>query len=54
MMIIPRVLILALMLAAAIASSSCDNDAGFGYGVPSGSRWGAGATGPGVFVGGPQ
>jgi len=51
---VPRVLILALLLGAAIASASCDNAAGFGQAVPSGSRWGGGATGPGVFVGGPS
>ena len=50
----PRALILALLLAAAIASSSCDNAAGFGQAVPAGARWGGGASGPGVFVGGPQ
>jgi hypothetical protein len=49
----PRALILALLLTAALASSSC-NDVGFGQAVPAGARWGGGATGPGVFVGGPQ
>jgi predicted small secreted protein len=48
-----RALILALLLAAALTSSSC-NDVGFGQAVPTGSRWGGGSSGPGVFVGGPR
>ena len=50
----PRVLSLALLLAAALASSSCDGGGGFGQAVPAGARWGGGSTGPGTFVGGPR
>jgi predicted small secreted protein len=50
----PRALILALLLAAALASSSCNEVGGFGQAVPAGARWGGGSSGPGVFVGGPR
>jgi hypothetical protein len=48
-----RVVILALVLATALASSSCDDAGGFGMGVDSGARW-SGGSGPPVFVGGPS
>ena len=48
-----RVFILALALAAALASSSCDTSGGFGMGPDYGARWGGG-SGPPVFVGGPS
>jgi len=46
-----RLLIVALLLAATLVSSSC-NSSGLGVGVNAGTRWG-GSTGPGVYVGGP-
>ena len=46
-----RLLLLALVFAATVISSSC-NSSGLGVGVNAGTRWG-GNTGPGVYVGGP-
>jgi len=44
-----------LILAAALAVSSCVNSAGVGIGFSSPSVWGAGGTtGPPIFVGGPS
>ena len=51
---VSRLFILGLVLAAALAASSCDNSAGFGMEPEYGSRWGGGSAGPGVFVGGPS
>ena len=49
-----RVFLLALGLAAALASSSCDNSGGIGMGMDYGARWGGGSSGPPIFVGGPS
>lgn len=46
-----RLLLVALVFAAAVVSASC-NSSGLGVGVNAGTRWG-GSTGPGVYVGGP-
>jgi hypothetical protein len=51
---VSRLFILGLVLAAALAASSCDSSAGFGMEPDYGSRWGGGSAGPGVFVGGPS
>ena len=51
---VSRMSFLSLVLAAALAASSCDNSAGFGMEPEYGSRWGGGSAGPGVFVGGPS
>ena len=48
-----RALILGLVLAAALVTASCDNGYGMGIGMDSGARWGGGASGPTVLVGGP-
>ena len=52
-----HVFILALTFTAALVSSSCDNSAGFGFGVDASARWGGAgggsSTGPGVIIGGP-
>jgi hypothetical protein len=47
-----RLLACALVALAALASLGCQ-EGGIGMGVPtSGARWGSGASGPDVFVGG--
>jgi hypothetical protein len=48
-----RAVILGLVLTAALVSWSCDNGYGMGIGMDSGARWGGGASGPSVLVGGP-
>lgn len=48
-----RAFILGLVLVAALVTSSCDNGYGMGVGMDYGARWGGGATGPSVLVGGP-
>ena len=50
---ISRVLILALVLLCALASSSCQSDTGIGVGMDYPARWGGGTSGPPIFVGGP-
>jgi hypothetical protein len=51
--LVSRTLAFAFILAAALASSSC-NSSGVGVGMDYPARWGAGATGgPPIFVGGP-
>jgi hypothetical protein len=47
-----RVLILALLMAAALVSASCDSGGGMGVGMSYPARWG-GTSGPPVLVGGP-
>jgi len=49
-----RVIVLGLVLVAALVSWSCDNGYGMGVGMDYGSRWGGGAAGPTVLVGGPS
>ncbi len=51
---ISRLFMLAIVLAAALVSSSCDDTYGFGMDPTAGSRWGGSSSGPGVFVGGPS
>jgi hypothetical protein len=47
-----RILACALVALAALATAGCQ-EGGIGMGVPtSGARWGGGAAGPDVFVGG--
>lgn len=47
-----RLVACAFVALAAVVTSSC-TETGVGMGVPvGGARWGAGATGPGVIVGG--
>ena len=47
-----RAWILSLLLTAALVSSGCING-GVGLGADYPARWGSGATGPPIFVGGP-
>jgi hypothetical protein len=51
---VTRVFILAFALAAALVSLSCEGGGGIGMGPNYGSRWGGGASGPSVIVGGPS
>jgi hypothetical protein len=48
-----RAVILGLLLVAALVAASCDNGYGMGVGMDYGARWGGGASGPTVLVGGP-
>jgi hypothetical protein len=50
---VSRGFILGLVIAAALVSLSCDNGYGMGVGMDYGARWGGGASGPAVLVGGP-
>jgi hypothetical protein len=50
---VSRAFILGLVIVAALVASSCDNGYGMGAGMNYGARWGGGASGPGVIVGGP-
>jgi hypothetical protein len=50
---VSRGFILGLVIAAALVSASCDSGSGMGMGTDYGARWGGGAAGPDVFVGGP-
>ncbi len=54
MNLIPRVLVLAVVLASALVSLSCDSSTGVGVGVGYPTRYGGGAGRPPVFVGGPS
>jgi hypothetical protein len=47
-----RILILAVVIAAALAASSCEGGVGVGVSTGYPTRWG-GTSGPPVFVGGP-
>ena len=49
-----RAVILGLVLVAALVTASCDNGYGMGVGMDYGARWGGGASGPTVMVGGPS
>ena len=49
-----RGFVLALIVIAALLSSSCDSGGGMGVGVGAPTRWGGGNTGPPVFAGGPS
>ena len=49
-----RLLLFALLLAAAFASASCDSASGVGVGMDYPARWGGGTSGPPIFVGGPS
>ena len=49
---LPRPLLLAAAVAAALISWSCVNGAGVGVGVGAPARWGGGSSPP-IFVGGP-
>jgi hypothetical protein len=51
---LPRVLSLALLIAFALLSWSCEGGGGVGVGVGTPTRWGGGTSGPPIFVGGPQ
>jgi hypothetical protein len=51
--LVPRIVVLALILAGALASSSCDSGSGVGVGMNYPARWGGGTSGPPIFVGGP-
>jgi hypothetical protein len=53
MTFVSRAFLLGLVVAAALVSSSCDSGYGMGVGMDYGARWGGGATGPTVLVGGP-
>ncbi len=47
-----RILACAVIIGTAMLTASCD-EGGIGVGLPaSGARWGGGASGPGVIVGG--
>jgi hypothetical protein len=50
---VSRGFILGIVIAAALVSWSCDNGYGTGVGMDYGARWGGGASGPAVLVGGP-
>jgi hypothetical protein len=50
---VSRGLILGLVIAASLMSWGCDNGYGMGVGTDYGARWGGGAAGPDVFIGGP-
>jgi len=52
--LIPQVLALGVVLAAALVSLSCDSSAGVGVGVGYPTRYGGGGGRPPVFVGGPS
>lgn len=51
---VSRGFILGLVIAAALVSWSCDSGYGMGVGTDYGARWGSGASGPDVLVGGPM
>jgi len=51
--LVSRAFILGFVLVAALVSWSCDNGYGMGVGMDYGARWGGGASGPAVLVGGP-
>jgi len=51
--LVPRILILALALGAALVYASCTSAGGMGVGVGYPARWGGGSVGPPVFAGGP-
>ncbi len=48
-----KALLLAVVLVVALVASSCESGAGVGVGTGYPTRWGGGASGPPVFVGGP-
>jgi hypothetical protein len=48
-----RAAIVMLLLFVALATAGCVNQTGVGVGAGSPARWGAGSTGPPIFVGGP-
>jgi hypothetical protein len=50
---VARVILLSVVVAAALSCLSCESPSGVGFGVDYGARWGGGAGGPGVMVGGP-
>jgi predicted small secreted protein len=50
---VSRVFILAAVVVAALVTSSCNDSYGVGMGMDYGARWGGGAAGPPIFVGGP-
>ena len=52
--IVRRIVILAFVVAAALAASSCDNVNGMGVGMGYPARWGGSSSGPPIFVGGPS
>ena len=49
-----RIMILAVVIAAALVASSCEGGTGVGVGTGYPTRWGSGTGGPPVFVGGPS
>jgi hypothetical protein len=49
-----RALVLAIVVAATFALSSCVSGSGVGVGVGAPARWGGGSSGPPIFVGGPS
>lgn len=49
----PRLIVLALVLAALPAISSCDSFSGYGLSAGAPARWGGSAAGPPIFIGGP-
>ena len=49
-----RALLFGLVLAAALASASCNTSGGIGVGIGTTARWGGSTSSPPVFVGGPS
>ena len=49
-----RIVILAVVIAAALVASSCEGGTGVGVSTGYPARWGGGTSGPPVFVGGPS
>jgi len=51
---VTRIMILAVVIAAALVASSCEGGVGVGVSTGYPARYGGGTSGPPIFVGGPS